>query len=248
LFDVAEERGSAGSVGLVFQTVVPILFFGSSTSELEIKGGTHVPFSPPYHYITSVFLPTLGKMGLRTRCEIETWGFYPRGGGKIKVSIEPARSILPVVLSERGRLNRIAGISAVANLPLSIAERQKDRALKKLRERGLDGDIEIVRAESIGPGSFLFLMAEFENARGGFSALGARGKSSEQVADEAVGLEFELPAQPARGRDAADGQLDQRAGKQGSAVGNIMAVLAFDRQCFYSSHNYFRIVLYSSQF
>jgi RNA 3'-terminal phosphate cyclase (ATP) len=184
-FDVAEERGSAGSVGLVFQTVLPILFSGSSPSDVEIKGGTHVPFSPPYDYIASVFLPMLGKMGLHARCEIETWGFYPRGGGRMKVRIEPALDITPVELNGRGRLNRITGISAVANLPTSIAERQRDRALKKLRERGLDGDIEIVRAESVGPGSFLFLMAEFELARGGFTALGARGKSSEQVADEA---------------------------------------------------------------
>ncbi len=185
-FNVAEERGSAGSVGLVFQTVVPILFFGNSRSEVEIEGGTHVPFSPPYHYIASVFLPTVEKMGLRANSEIETWGFYPKGGGKIRVRTEPARDVVSVQVKKRGRLNRITGISAVANLPSSVAERQKNRALEKLREKGVDADIEIVRAKSIGFGSFLFLLAEFENAVSGFSSLGARGKRSEQVADEAV--------------------------------------------------------------
>lgn len=185
-FNVAEERGSAGSVGLVFQTVVPILFFGNSPSEVEIKGGTHVPFSPPYHYITSVFLPTLEKMGLRAKGEIETWGFYPKGGGKVRVRIEPGRDVIPIELNERGMLNRIRGVSAVGNLPSSIAERQRNRAFRRLREKGVDVEIEIVKVQSIGPGSFLFLLAEFENAISGFSSLGARGKSSEQVADEAV--------------------------------------------------------------
>lgn len=185
-FNVAEERGSAGSVGLVFQTVVPILFFGDSSSELEIKGGTHVPFSPPYHYLAQVFLPTLRKMGLRAKSEIDTWGFYPKGGGKIRVKIEPVRDIAPIQLRDRGRLKRISGVSAVANLPVSIAERQRDRALKRLIERGFEANIEIVQAESIGLGSFLFLLAEFENVLSGFSSLGARGKPAETVADEAV--------------------------------------------------------------
>ncbi|MGZ3535487.1 MAG: RNA 3'-terminal phosphate cyclase, partial [Thermodesulfobacteriota bacterium] len=41
-------------------------------------------------------------------------------------------------------------------------------------------------APSIGQGSFLFLLAEYEGIVAGFSSLGARGKPAEKVADEAV--------------------------------------------------------------
>jgi len=185
-FDVALERGSAGSVGLIFQTIVPVLLYGDSLSEVEIEGGTHVPFSPPYHYIAEVFVPTLKKMGVHVKASIDRWGFYPLGGGKIVVNVEPAPEVLPLWVSERGSLRRVSGISAVANLPASIAERQRERAMSRLRERGVQGDIGIVNAPSPGAGSFLFLLAEYEHAVSGFSSLGARGKPAERVADEAV--------------------------------------------------------------
>ena len=57
LFDVAEKKGSAGSTSLVLQTILLPLCFAERQSSSTVIGGTHVPWSPSYHYLKHVFYP-----------------------------------------------------------------------------------------------------------------------------------------------------------------------------------------------
>jgi RNA 3'-phosphate cyclase len=183
-FDV----GTAGSVTLLLQALLLPLCLARSNSKLTVIGGTHVEWSPPFHYLSEVFLPTLKWMGVSVEATIEKWGFYPKGGGKIQVKIDPAREFKPISLINPGSLKKIRGISAISNLPRHVADRQKDQALKRIAEE-LKRDIEIevvYDVPSKGQGSFLFLVAEYERTMAGFSSLGAKGKPAEKVADEAV--------------------------------------------------------------
>jgi RNA 3'-terminal phosphate cyclase (ATP) len=186
--DVAEARkgGSAGSTSLVFQTLLLPLALADGESRLIIKGGTHVAWSPPFHHLKHVYLPTLERMGIEAKVEIERWGWYPIGGGVMKAFIRGgADSISGLDLVERGELKRIWGISATSNLPAHIGRRQKEAAERYLKRHGFHPRIEIVDAPSPGRGTILFLVAEFENVVAGFSSLGKRGKSAEKVAKEA---------------------------------------------------------------
>lgn len=188
VFDVAEARrgGSAGATSLVFQAIHLPLALAGGPSEVVLKGGTHVPWSPPYHYLESVYAPTIARMGLQLELYLERWGFYPQGGGIVPVRLMGGVKLQPLELSERGGLRRIRLLSAVARLPRSIAERQARRAEELLREEGLSPEVEIAEADAPGPGTFVFVEAEFENAVAGFSALGERGKPAERVAEEAL--------------------------------------------------------------
>lgn len=185
LFDVT----TAGATGLILQTVIPVLSFGESPSRVTIKGGTHVQWSPSLDYLIRVFLPEVTKMGISTDLTVKRWGFYPVGGGAVEVHIRPCTPPLKGVnILERGAFQGLYILSTVANLPLSIAERQRERALKRVQGSGVRGQIETETKDvpSPGRGTFLFILAEFENIRAGFSALGAIGKPAEKVADEAV--------------------------------------------------------------
>lgn len=183
--DYSFDIGTAGSASLVLQAIFLPLGLTSTRSKVEITGGTHVPWSPPFHYLSNIFIPTIGRMGLRIMLWIDKWGWYPKGGGKVIAEIYPAKSLFPLDLIKRGRILEIKGISAVSNLPLSIAERQKAEGLRILRENGFNADIELIDAPSIGRGTFFFLFAEYENSTSGFSSLGERGKRAEDVAKEA---------------------------------------------------------------
>jgi RNA 3'-terminal phosphate cyclase (ATP) len=185
-FDV----GSAGALTLVLQGLLLPLCLARETSHLTLVGGTHVPWSPPYHYFSDVLLPTLKLMGISVRSEIDRWGWYPRGGGIVRVEVEPCAELMPISLCERGRLKRIVGLSVSSNLPDHVAKRQREEALKRLREElKIDAEIEAISgAPGNGPGSFIFLAAESEGAVAGFSSLGGRGKPAEKVAAEAVDL------------------------------------------------------------
>jgi len=185
-FDVSEDRGSAGSVGLVLQALLPILAFADSESDVRVRGGTHVSWSPPYHYVDRVLLKTLSAMGLEAECDLVSWGFYPLGGGEVRLRVKPVGRLIGLKISERGNLKGVKGVSAVANLPPSVAQRQKLRAVRRLSAEGIEAEIEETEVKAKGKGSFLFLLAEYENCVCGFSSLGAKGRTSEQVADQTV--------------------------------------------------------------
>jgi RNA 3'-terminal phosphate cyclase (ATP) len=178
------EIGTAGSAPLLAQAVLPPLWGLRDPSTVQVGGGTHVPWSPCYHYLEWAWLFFLERIGLRNELELERAGFYPRGGGSLRAKIFPAGKPRPLVLIDRGELLWIRGLSAVAKLDRSIAERQRRRAVARLE--GLDSEIEVVQLEAASPGSVLVLLAEFENSRACFFALGKRGKRAERVADEAV--------------------------------------------------------------
>lgn len=190
-FNVAEERSSAGSVTLVAQTVLPILFFADKDSIVTFKGGTHVPFSPPFDYLKEILLPTIANLGYEAEAFLKAFGFYPVGGGEAVLKIKPRVSSIKteINLQNRGGLKELKIVSRAANLPLSIAERQKSRLVEQLKtllkdhsSLPISDSCEAVKASY--PGTYLFLKADFENITAGFSALGAKGKPAEKVADE----------------------------------------------------------------
>ena len=180
--------GTAGSTMLVLQTLVPAIIFSGGKTTLTLVGGTHVPFSPSFHYVREVFLPCLKKTGVEITLSVESYGFYPKGGGRIRAELFPVKEVMPLRIMDRGKMLRVKGISGVGNLPLSIAERQRSAALERLRSHGIDYtqqmDIELMEVPSPGQGTFIFLKAESEHSIAGFTALGERDKRAEAVGEE----------------------------------------------------------------
>lgn len=178
--------GTAGATSLVLQTIVYPLSFGPADADLTLVGGTHVPWSPCFHYLQLHWLRYMEKIGFAIDLKLESAGFYPRGGGRIHATIRPASKLSPLQMLDRGSLKRIRGISAVANLSTEVAERQKRQAHRRLGELSQLAEFEILSIPALSPGTFLMLLAEFENSQCCFYGLGARGKPAERVADEAV--------------------------------------------------------------
>lgn len=189
--------GSAGSATLVFQTVLPALLTSSQTSTLSFEGGTHNAWAPPYDFLERVFLPLLGRMAARISSKLERRGFYPAGGGRFTVRIEPCSRIDPLHLPERGKILARRASAVVSALSPGICHRELkvigqalsiDRTqLKVLEDR-----------ESAGPGNVVHVEIESEHVTELFTGFGEKKVSAEQVgkrlADEvAVYLESGAP-------------------------------------------------------
>lgn len=188
-FDVREaaEGGSAGSVGLVLQTVLLPLSAADGSSTLVLRGGTHVAWAPSVSYLQNVFLPVVSDVGIRASVELDQWGFYPVGGGAVRVAIAGSPGPLkPIDLTERGDLERVWGIAAVTNLPSHIPQRMANRAQNVLAEEGLKARVEPRRLRGDGPGAGIFLFAEYdEGVVAGFASYGRPGLPAEDVAESA---------------------------------------------------------------
>ena len=178
--------GTAGATGLVLQTVyLPLALRGEGPSELILEGGTHVSTSPCFHFLDTTWRAYMELLGLDVQLRMIRPGFYPRGGGRVDVTVQPAKELRGLRLLERGEPKSVTGISAVAGLPEEIARRQARRAMNRLKDTGLRVNI---REEtwSGGPGTVLTLTLDTQPAPTMFFGLGARGKRAERVADEAV--------------------------------------------------------------
>ena len=154
--------GTAGSTGLVLQTILMPLVLAGTPSRLVLEGGTHNMLAPPFEFIERCFLPVINRMGPTVTAKLVRHGFYPSGGGRIEVEITPA-PLVPVDCTERGTLIDTSAIAFFAGLPFDVADREIQTAKKLLDwpERSF-----AVRElpEERGPGNILLLEARHEHA------------------------------------------------------------------------------------
>ena len=179
-------RGEGGGGGLGFQPGFLPLALAPGESHLTLRGGTHVPWAPSVDYLQEVFLPTVASMGLEAEVDLVAWGFYPAGGGEVRVRIRGrSGSLSPIALTDRGAVRRVWGRGVVSNLPAHIPQRMVDRARNLLARAGLRADLQPLVVRGAGPGAGIFLFVQYEHARAGFTAYGRKGLPADQVAEAA---------------------------------------------------------------
>ena len=176
---------TAGSITMVLQAFMIPAAFADSPVEITIKGGTDVRWSPPVDYLQNVTLKILEKMGYTVMVDVMRRGHYPRGGGIVKVKINPIKKLKSLKLIDL-EIDKIKGISHAVKLPEHVAVRQAESAEKLLKSKGFDVEIEIEHSQNtLGPGSGITLWSE-GNSRIGGSAIGERGLKAEKVGEMAA--------------------------------------------------------------
>lgn len=165
--------GTAGSVCLVAQTVLPILFHAEKPGIVRISGGTHVMKSPGYDYFENVFLPAIRGMGAAVKARLLRPGYYPRGGGEIEIETGPS-SFNGKIGWEKEKLKK--ALIRISNLPMGIAIREKKIFVQN--------NVENVRIyeEEHGIGNAILAWHDYRGAY----VLGEKGRRAEQVAQEAL--------------------------------------------------------------
>ncbi len=177
--------GTAGSTTLVLQTLLPALMTASRPSTLVLEGGTHNPMAPPFPFLAATFLPLLERMGPRINATLERPGFYPAGGGRIRIEIQPCAQLRGFELLEPGkRLNRRA-VAFLARLPRHIAERELRVVQKKIGWKSSELQIEALE-DCDSPGNLLVLQVEFEAITETVTSFGRVRRPAETVAAQAV--------------------------------------------------------------
>jgi RNA 3'-terminal phosphate cyclase (ATP) len=177
--------GTAGSTTLVLQALLPPLMLAGAPSRLTLEGGTHNVHAPPFEFLKKTFLPLVNLTGPRVSLELERYGFYPPGGGRIHITIEPGVARNRIDLRERGEILAQRARALVVKLPPGIAERELD----VIREMLAWSD-ELLQLETsdnaYSPGNVLTIEIESEQLTEIFTGIGERGVRAEVVAERAV--------------------------------------------------------------
>ena len=179
-FDV----GSAGSAMLVLQTILPPLLTADGPSTVHVRGGTHNPMAPPFDFFQRTFLPCVERAGASVRATLHRAGFFPAGGGHVELAIEPAASLVPFELVERGEVVARRARALLSRLDAGIGERELETVRDRLGLRV--GETEVVAVDSPGPGNALDLSFATAELTETFTGFGQRGVSAERVARQAV--------------------------------------------------------------
>ncbi|WP_058367258.1 RNA 3'-terminal phosphate cyclase [Haloparvum sedimenti] len=143
---------TAGSLTLVFETVLPLAIAAEAPITLHATGGTDVAWSPPLDYLRRVKLPLLARHGLLARVETERRGFYPSGNGAARLTLAPS-SLDRIDLREPVGSERIGGVRvfAAASADLAEADAAERLAATAAEELTNDGHEVTARAASYGP-------------------------------------------------------------------------------------------------
>jgi RNA 3'-terminal phosphate cyclase (ATP) len=182
--------GTAGSVTLLLQCLVPIAAYADRRVELRVTGGTTVKWSPPTPFLENVVWRAFGSMGLSCSLEVRRHGFYPKGGGEAVAMVKPTDALEPFT-PEHEPIGVVYGVSLCGRLPRHVAERQAASATETLEASGLKSRVSVTHLEvseaPYSPGSLVCLWADRMFL--GSDSLGERGKPAEKVGREAaVGL------------------------------------------------------------
>jgi len=167
--------GTAGSISLFLQCLMPALMHAPGITSIQITGGTDVRWSPSIDYMRFVTLSALRMMGYECELSLIRRGYYPRGGGCVEVIINPSN--LTKIDFGPNKCRQVEGISHSSGLPSHVSQRQAASAQKLLLENGYTSRIltEVNDYPSTGSGITLWC-----GTIGG-TALGKPGLEAEKV-------------------------------------------------------------------
>lgn len=125
--------GTAASITLIYQMILPVLLYVNANSCIEIEGGTNVSFAPPVEYMQQVLQPYLKRFGVNFDLKVVRHGFYPRGGGSAYLYVDPLRSLKAAQFTDFGQLQSVKGTAFYAGrLPMSVADDMQHSAEREI--------------------------------------------------------------------------------------------------------------------
>ncbi len=177
--DLRADVGTAGSVPLVLQAWIPVALMAGGS--ITLTGGTEVDRSPTIDYMEQVLFRVLAGHGAKIHTEILKRGYYPEGGGEVRVSVEASR-LSPIAFQDE-KPGSCGIISCSSNLPDHVAERQAVAAGKVLADRlGIPCEVRLDRRKGASTGSSCTV---WSGTKGGLG-LGKRGLPAERVGEMAA--------------------------------------------------------------
>ena len=198
--------GTAGSITLLLQALNLPCLFAPGKITLNIKGGTCGKWQASVDYLQNILLPQLNRFVEKIELKIIKRGYYPKGGGEVKLEIYPrwpgnleeiSSKCAKIDLTKQGKLEQIRGI---INLSAELQEREVASRIKMAAESVLKKynaplNFRMEQTASLSVGGEVLLYALFSSNQQidpdnpiilASDALIEKGKISEEIGQEAA--------------------------------------------------------------
>lgn len=186
---------TAGSIGLLTQQLqIALCRSAVKRVSIEITGGaTFGKWAPTEIYLRFITFRMLDRMGYRINLEVHRHGFYPKGGAKVLLIIEPPEKLRSINLKEKGEVENLM-IESLASTHLKkkmVAKRMVDgfNAVLKKSLSGLKPSMETRYVDATSPGcGIAACCTTTTGVMLGSDAIGELKVSAEKVGEKAAEL------------------------------------------------------------
>ena len=167
---LVEDIGTAGSIGLILQALIPVCSICNSKLDLTVTGGTDVSWSPTANYSKYVLHEAYSRMGIKFSINVIKRGYYPKGGGKIQIQVLPSKIINPLFLKKRTSKN-IKLVCSFSKIPVGEILPQIDNMKEELSRFGFNVKSEILEEPALNAGASIMIFSIENEAIIGVDAL-----------------------------------------------------------------------------
>ncbi len=167
--DLVEDVGTAGSIPLILQVLIPVVAMSKKQFNLRIKGGTDVLWSPTIDYTQHVLQEAYSRMGINFSLELIKRGYYPKGGGEIKLQVNPSN--VKSILFLKRKTNKVKLICSFSKFTNNEIENKVYEIVKQLTDANFIVDVEIKSEEALDSGASLLIYSIDDDSIIGIDAL-----------------------------------------------------------------------------
>lgn len=179
---------TAGSIALLFDSILPLAMTVSEPIVVTARGGTDVKWSPTAAHYCQVKLRLLRQFGLQAIVDLDRPGFFPVGGGEATLRVGPSQLNRLEMAARNDFVGaRVFSLSSASLSEQEVSDRQAEAAVDGLENEEIQTIERTVRyAEADSPGSSVVVRLDWNEMCAGFDAIGEPGKPAEKVASDAV--------------------------------------------------------------
>jgi RNA 3'-terminal phosphate cyclase (ATP) len=180
---LAMDIGTAGSIPLLLQSLIPAIAISKRDLKIRLIGGTDVKYSPTIDYVQYVLRDAFSRIGIVFDLEVQKRGYYPKGQVIVDVDIKKVSEDLHSIDFCNFKDTEPSIISTASNLPRHVPERQIEYAITTLEKKGIKHFKHKSALENASsPGSSILIYSSSESGIYlGSDAIGEKGIKAETI-------------------------------------------------------------------
>ena len=193
--ELIEDVKTAGSIALILQVLIPAVSISKKKLSLIVKGGTDVLWSPTMNYTNYVLKEAYSRIGIIFDLKITKRGYFPKGGGEIKLEVYPA-NVKSINFSKR-KIQKLKLKCTFSKIPISVIKENVKKIEEEIKKNNFEIDVEIKEEEAIDSGASILIYSIEDNSIFGIDGLfdkkiGKFDLKIEEILDNFFGVDKNL--------------------------------------------------------